>query len=47
VAMGAGVLTMRNEHGVVINLQRTQQGLKLTAGGQGITIQLHNTRTRP
>jgi hypothetical protein len=38
VGGGAGILTMRNQHGVVINLQSTQQGLKLTAGVEGITI---------
>ena len=37
---GAGVLTMRNQHGVVINLQSVQQGIKLTAGVEGITITL-------
>ena len=40
VGAGAGVLTMRNEHGVVINLQSAQQGVKLTAGVGGITITL-------
>jgi len=34
----AGIMTMRNQHGVVINLQSTQQGLKRTAGVEGITI---------
>jgi hypothetical protein len=38
VGGGAGILTMRNQHGVVINLQSTQQGVKLTAGVEGITI---------
>ena len=38
VGGGAGIMTMRNQHGVVINLQSTQQGLKLTAGVEGITI---------
>ncbi len=42
VGYGAGLLTMRNQHGVVINLQAVQQGIKLTAGGQGITIELKN-----
>ena len=41
VVQGAGLLTMRNQHGVVINLQSRQQGVKLTAGGQGIRITLH------
>lgn len=38
VGGGAGIMTMRNQHGVVINLQSTQQGLKLTAGVEGITL---------
>jgi hypothetical protein len=38
VGGGAGILTMRNQHGVVINLQSVQQGIKLTAGVEGITI---------
>ena len=42
VGYGAGLLTMRNQHGVVVNLQAVQQGVKLTAGGQGITIELKN-----
>jgi hypothetical protein len=42
VGYGAGLLTMRNQNGVVINLQAVQQGIKLTAGGQGITIELKN-----
>jgi hypothetical protein len=37
---GAGVLTMRNQHGVVVNLQSVQQGVKLTAGAEGINITL-------
>jgi hypothetical protein len=40
LGVGAGVLTMRNQHGVVINLQSTQQGVKLTAGAEGISIKL-------
>ena len=47
VVQGAGLLTMRNQHGVVINLQSVQQGVKLTAGGEGITIKLKNSSTRP
>ena len=37
---GAGLLTMRNQNGVVINLQSVQQGVKLTAGAEGINITL-------
>ena len=40
VGAGAGVLTMRNQHGVVIDLQSVQRGVKLTAGVGGITIAL-------
>jgi hypothetical protein len=40
VGAGAGVLTMRNQHGVVIDLQSAQRGVKLTAGVGGITITL-------
>jgi hypothetical protein len=43
---GAGILTMRNQHGVVINLQSVQQGIKLTAGVEGITITLKSSRSR-
>lgn len=46
VGGGAGVLTMRNQHGVVINLQSVQQGIKLTAGVEGITITLKGSRGR-
>ena len=47
VVQGAGLLTMRNQQGVVINLQSRQQGVKLTAGGEGIRITLHPRRPRP
>jgi hypothetical protein len=47
VVQGAGLLTMRNQQGVVINLQSRQQGVKLTAGGEGIRITLHPRRSRP
>jgi hypothetical protein len=40
VGAGAGVLTMRNQQGVVIDLQSVQQGVKLTAGVGGITMTL-------
>ena len=46
VGGGAGLLTMRNQHGVVINLQSTQQGVKLTAGVEGITMTLKSGRGR-
>ena len=40
VGSGPGTQTMRNEHGVVINLSSEQQGVKLTLGGQGVRITL-------
>jgi hypothetical protein len=46
VGGGAGILTMRNQQGVVINLQSTQQGIKLTAGVEGITMTLQGGRSR-
>lgn len=46
VGGGAGILTMRNQHGVVINLQTVQQGIKLTAGVAGITITWKGRRGR-
>jgi hypothetical protein len=46
VGGGAGILTMRNHHGVVINLQSVQQGFKLTAGVEGITIMWKGRRGR-
>ena len=42
VGSGSGIQTMRNEHGVVINLSSEQQGVKLTLGGQGVRITLKN-----
>jgi hypothetical protein len=40
VGSGSGSQTMRNKHGVVINLVSEQQGVKLTLGGQGVRIML-------
>jgi hypothetical protein len=37
---GPGVVTMRNQHGVTIELQSVQQGAKLTIGAQGVEIAL-------
>ena len=37
---GAGALTMRNEHGVVISLQSELEGVDLTLGAEGFTIAL-------
>ncbi len=42
VAMGPGVaaVTMRNQNGVVISLQSSLQGVQLTLGAKGFSIQL-------
>jgi hypothetical protein len=40
VGRGQGVRTMRNEHGVVIDLSSVQQGVKLTLAGEGVRIAL-------
>ena len=37
---GPGARTMRNEHGVVINLSSAQKGVKLTLAGEGVRIAL-------
>lgn len=37
---GAGTRTMRNQHGVVINLSSAQQGVKLTLAGEGMRLAL-------
>jgi hypothetical protein len=37
---GPGARTMRNEHGVVINLSSAQTGVKLTLAGEGVRIAL-------
>jgi hypothetical protein len=39
VGSGPGIHSMRNEHGVVINLS-SQQGVKLALGGEGVRITL-------
>jgi hypothetical protein len=40
VGSGPGARTMRNEHGVVINLSSLQKGVKLTLAGEGVRIAL-------
>jgi hypothetical protein len=40
IAGGVGAIAMRNDRGVVIELNATQQGLKFALGTQGVTIQL-------
>src|SRR5262245_38395403 len=40
IGSGPGARTMRNQHGVVINLSSAQQGVKLTLAGEGVRIAL-------
>ena len=40
IGNGPGARTMRNEHGVVINLSSAQKGVKLTLAGEGVRIAL-------
>ena len=40
VGGGAGVVAMRNQHGVVMKLKATEQGVQLTLAGQGIEVKL-------
>ncbi len=39
---GAGILDMKNEHGVEIRAQASTSGLKLALGPSGVVIQLDN-----
>jgi hypothetical protein len=40
VGGGGGVLTMKNQNGVVINLGSTSQGVAFTVGASGVTLKL-------
>lgn len=40
LAGGIGGITMRNQRGVIINLQSVQQGISLNIGPQGFTIKM-------
>jgi hypothetical protein len=40
VGSGPGAQTLRNEHGVVINLSSIQKGVKLTLAGEGVRLAL-------
>ena len=44
IAIGGGPndVVMKNEHGVVIRLHGTQQGVKFTLAAQGVKLQLKN-----
>lgn len=42
IAGGANEVIMRNEHGVILRLRGTEQGVKLTLGPQGVKITLKN-----
>lgn len=40
VGGGMGVLVMQNEHGVVVHMKATTQGVKFTAGTSGVKLAL-------
>jgi len=40
VGGGMGVITLKNQNGVVMELHSTQTGVKLTAAGEGLDIKL-------
>ena len=40
IGSGGGTRTMRNQHGIVINLSSAQQGVKLTLAGEGMRLAL-------
>jgi len=40
VGGGMGVITLKNQNGVVMELHSTQSGVKLTAAGEGLDIKL-------
>lgn len=39
---GAGAMTMKNQHGVVMKLTGTGTGVELTAGAKGLDVKLKN-----
>jgi hypothetical protein len=50
IAEGSGVATMRNQHGVVIDLTAIDKGINLTFGVEGVKITVedpHTARTGP
>ena len=40
VGGGMGVITLKNQNGVVMELHSTQSGVKLTAAGEGLDVKL-------
>ena len=40
IAGGVNEVIMKNEHGVVLRMRGTEQGVKLTLGPQGVKIKL-------
>jgi len=46
VSLGGGVggMTMKNEHGVIMNLRGTSQGLQFTIGASGVTVTLEDKK---
>jgi hypothetical protein len=47
IAGGHGIATMRNRHGVVIDLTATDQGLDLKFAVEGVKITLEGSETAP
>jgi hypothetical protein len=45
IAEGSGVATMRNQHGVIIDLTGIDQGVKLTFGVEGVKITVEGAQT--
>jgi hypothetical protein len=45
IAEGSGIATMRNQHGVVIDLIGTDKGLKLKFAVEGVKITVEGTET--
>jgi len=37
---GAGITVMKNQHGVVMRLKSTEQGVQLTLAGQGVEVKM-------
>jgi hypothetical protein len=45
IAEGSGIATMRNQHGVVIDLTEIDKGVKLTFGVEGVKITVEDPQT--
>jgi predicted RNA-binding protein with TRAM domain len=47
IAEGSGIATMRNQHGVVINLTGVDKGVKAKFGVEGVKITVEGAETAP